>query len=365
MPGADAGIPHNHRHNRWHERQMLHLWPVADATMFAPTVFAMGWTFVNTQGAAVTAPKPLAVVSISGGKDSTATALLAMDRMGRENCRFVFADTGNEHELTLEYVNDYMPQVFGEVITVKADFTRQIAGKRLFVKTKWPEKGVPQNIIDRALSVLHVTGNPFLDLCTWKGRFPSRKAQFCTQELKRRPLDAYMMDLLSEGWDLSSWRGIRRDESQNRKDAKDSERAAEGWMIEHPIAAWTAQQTVDFVLERGVLLNPLYTRGMKRVGCMPCINCSKDELLEISKRFPEHIDRIREWEAIVSMAAKLGFTTFFGDAAEEGETNEQIVNRLNVDARVRWAGTAFGGRQQDFIRLESGEACSSVYGLCE
>ena len=51
MPGADAGIPHNHRH----ERQMPRLWPVADANMFASTVFAMGWTFVNTQGAAVIA----------------------------------------------------------------------------------------------------------------------------------------------------------------------------------------------------------------------------------------------------------------------------------------------------------------------
>ncbi len=309
--------------------------------------------------------KPLAIVSVSGGKDSTATALLAMDRVGRENCRFIFADTGNEHELTLEYVNNYMPTVFGEIITVKADFTRQIAGKRLYVETKWPAKGVPPEIVARALSVLHPTGNPFLDLCLWKGRFPSRKAQFCTQELKRRPLDAYMMDRLAEGWDLSSWRGIRRDESQNRKDAKDSERAAEGWMIEHPIASWTAQQTVDFVTGRGVKLNPLYAMGMGRVGCMPCINANKNELLEISKRCPAHVDRIREWEQLICMAAKRGWTTFFCDSSEEDETHEQIFNRLNIDARIRWAETAHGGRQQDFIRLEPASGCSSVYGLCE
>ena len=42
------------------------------------------------------------VVSMSGGKDSTATALVAMD-MGYD---FVgaFADTGNEHEITYEYI---------------------------------------------------------------------------------------------------------------------------------------------------------------------------------------------------------------------------------------------------------------------
>ena len=36
--------------------------------------------------------------------------------------------------------------------------------------------------------------------------------------------------------------------------------------------------------------------GMGRVGCMPCINCRKDELLEISKRFPEVIERITRFQ---------------------------------------------------------------------
>lgn len=36
------------------------------------------------------------VVSVSGGKDSTATALVALELHGRDACRFVFADTGNE-----------------------------------------------------------------------------------------------------------------------------------------------------------------------------------------------------------------------------------------------------------------------------
>jgi len=309
--------------------------------------------------------QPLAIVSVSGGKDSTATALIAMDRMGRENCRFVFADTGNEHELTIDYVNNYMPTVFGEVITLKADFSRVMAGKRAYIEKHWTNHGVPAEFVSRALLLLQPTGNPFLDLCIWKGRFPSRKAQFCTQELKRRPLDTYMMARLAEGYELSSWRGIRRDESHNRRNALATEMSAEGWRIEHPIVDWTAQQTVDFVVSRGVKLNPLYSLGMGRVGCMPCINCGKDELLEISKRFPDHIDRIREWEVMVSHAAKRGWTTFFCDSLEEGETDSEIFERLKIDSRVKWAETAHGGRQQDFVRLEHTEACSSVYGLCE
>lgn len=314
----------------------------------------------------VEVPIDVAVVSMSGGKDSLATGLIAQDRMGRDRCRFAFSDTGNEHELTLEYVHEYLPTVFGPVQTLRADFSLQIAGKRAYVEKAWTEQGVPEQTIRNALSVLQPTGNPFLDLCLWKGRFPSRKAQFCTQFLKRYPLDNYMLELLGQGYEVSSWRGIRQDESHNRRDAQEHETAAEGWAIEHPIVAWSAQQTVDFVLSRGVRLNPLYSLGMGRVGCMPCINCNKDELLEISKRFPDHVARLREWERLVCLAAKKGYSTFFTDAAEEDETNPEIFARLNIDARIRWAQTKFGGRKLDWMRqLEPALACSSLYGLCE
>lgn len=307
----------------------------------------------------------LAVVSISGGKDSTATGLRAIQTYGRAQCRFVFADPGNEHEVTLEYVHDYLPSVLGPIETVRAEFSRDIARKRIYAETVWPNEGVPDEIVQRALSVLHPTGVPFLDLCLWKGRFPSRTAQFCTQQLKRIPLDQYLLSQMGEGWAVESWRGIRRDESANRKDALDRERVAEGYEIVHPIASWSAQQTIDYVLGQGVKLNPLYAQGMHRVGCMPCINCSKDELLEISKRFPQHIEKIQEWERLVSLAAKRGWTTFFADSLREGETNEQIFQRMQIAERVRWAETARGGRQADFIRQALSPACSSVYGLCE
>ncbi|WP_155301356.1 hypothetical protein [Cupriavidus necator] len=38
------------------------------------------------------------VISLSGGKVSTAMAIFALEEHGRDACRFVFADTGNEHE---------------------------------------------------------------------------------------------------------------------------------------------------------------------------------------------------------------------------------------------------------------------------
>lgn len=308
----------------------------------------------------------LIVVSISGGKDSTETAFRAIDEVGVERCRFVFADTGNEHALTYEYVSHYLPTVLGaRVEVVRAEFSRQIAAKRVYCETVWPGKGVPEKIVQRALRVLHPTGNPFLDLCLWKGRFPSRMAQFCTQHLKRIPLDRYLLDRIAEGFSVESWRGIRRDESPHRRNAPDRERVAEGYIIVHPIADLTSMEVVNAVRARGVELNPLYKLGMRRVGCMPCINCCKDELLEIWKRFPEYLETKREWESLVCLAAKRGWTTFFTDAARDGETEEELFNRLCIDGRVRWAQTAHGGRQIDAFRLQAPPACSSVYGLCE
>src|ERR1700744_4397062 len=106
---------------------------------------------------------PTHVVSVSGGKDSQATALLCVDRHHNEEIHFVFADTGNEHPLTYQHL-DYMEQVFGRPIRrLKADFTQQIAKKRIYVTEQWPKKGVPDEVIARALAALVPTGNPFLD----------------------------------------------------------------------------------------------------------------------------------------------------------------------------------------------------------
>ncbi len=123
------------------------------------------------------------IVSVSGGKDSTATLLVAR-AWEVSNLSAVFADTGHEHPETYEYVHYLEDKIGIPIRWVRADFADRIAAKRKFVAEKWPEKGVPQSIVDSALSVLHPTGNPFLDLCLWKGRFPSTRVRFCTEELK-------------------------------------------------------------------------------------------------------------------------------------------------------------------------------------
>jgi 3'-phosphoadenosine 5'-phosphosulfate sulfotransferase (PAPS reductase)/FAD synthetase len=111
--------------------------------------------------------------------------------------------------------------------------------------------------------------------------------------------------------------------------------------------------------------NPLYEQGMGRVGCMPCIHVRKDELLEISKRFPDEIKRVAEWEKIVGQASKRGASTLLHSGIK-GLSNQEAEAASNIYEMVEWSKTSKGRHQYDFLRMQDdGPACSSVYGLCE
>ncbi|WP_085630760.1 phosphoadenosine phosphosulfate reductase family protein [Pseudomonas sp. R16(2017)] len=312
------------------------------------------------------------IVSVSGGKDSTATLLVAM-ALETENLQAVFADTGNEHEQTLQYL-EYLEQATGVPITrVKADFSSQIAGKRRFIETKWREQGIEESVVLAALDTLQPTGNPFLDLCLWKGRFPSVRAQFCTLELKRDPmLEQVVIPLTERGDMILSWQGVRAGESPNRRYLPECDEVGGGLFNYRPILKWDVPAVFEAHRYMGIKPNPLYSQGMGRVGCMPCINCRKDELREIALRFPEAIDRIERWERLVQQASKRGAATFFaGSNAKHpkgsiaGMTAIEVMEIASIRQAVEWSKTTRGGIQYDLLIATDENACSSAYGLCD
>lgn len=308
------------------------------------------------------------VLSISGGKDSAAMWILAVKEMGAENVIPVFADTGNEHPLTYEYV-EYLEKELGSIRRVKPDFSEQIAKKRIYVSEHWPAKlaemgksaAEAKEIVERTLDHLNPTGNPFLDLCIWKGRFPSTRARFCTQYLKIIPIaEQVFFPLFEGGHHVISWQGVRADESTARSKLPEREETPEGYEVYRPLLNWTAADVFAMHNKHGIEPNPLYKLGMKRVGCMPCINVNKEELYEISRRFAAEIERIAEWERIVGGASKLGRATFLPHI--EGSDKEDI------NEWVKWSRTSHGGHNYDLVKmiqLEETPGCSSVYGLCE
>lgn len=312
----------------------------------------------------------LHVVSMSGGKDSCATAILALETQERQSVRFVFADTGNEHQITYDYL-DYLEGALGLPIKrLRVNFDREIANKRAYVLEHWPAKGVPPEAVARAVEALAPSGNPYLDLCIWKGRFPSRKAQFCTEFLKTKPLVEYQMGLIDDGAEaVWSWQGVRLDESESRRTrlqgtgacVRAFDVAGGGLFNYRPILRWKAKDCFEAHRIAGIEPNPLYTQGMARVGCMPCINASKDEVLAISKRFPKEIERIAEWEAAVAMASKRAEASFFPDLDRDAHLNKRGIANM-----VSWSQTKRGGQLRDLFRIhDEPRACESAYGLCE
>ncbi len=349
------------------------------------------------------------VISVSGGKDSDETLRQALARFPKHRVIAIYCDTGNEHEAVDEHLA-YLERRFGiTIVRLKANFDREIAAKRQFVardqRTRRQYKRVPRldkggqpvyrktndgrieldadgkpiprmrkaggrkvrwtnKAKRRAMAEMYPRGNPFLDLCIWKGRFPSRKAQFCTQELKTELAVAFQLQLVEAGHRVVSWQGVRRDESLNRRHVKEFERTNPRMYACRPLATWTAAQVFVSLAAHDVEVNALYRQGMSRVGCMPCINQDKPGIREMAMRWPSHPGRISEWERIVSACSKRGFSTFMADA-HDAQDRRVIFADLNIWSRIEWSKTTRGGKQFDLLAADEPAVCASSYGLCE
>jgi 3'-phosphoadenosine 5'-phosphosulfate sulfotransferase (PAPS reductase)/FAD synthetase len=285
------------------------------------------------------------VVGFSGGADSQAVALWARRTFPLDDVLLLNTLAGrNEHPITEAFIRRYSETVF-PVVSV-TPLVRDLVD----VGTRDGATG------DRRREFSEGDELTFDRMAYIKGRFPSRKAQFCTEYLKLQPQRRWCREnLLENGIAYEQYIGVRRDESHARKDVPDSK-----WdeffdtYVYYPIAAWSKAQVFTYLKEAGEEINPLYLMGFGRVGCAPCINSGKDDIRGWAARFPEMIDKLRGWEA------KNG-RTFFAPMIPGKEINW-------IDEVVEWSKTGRGGRQQllPFVEEEAKSGhCVSKYGLCE
>ena len=311
------------------------------------------------------------VVSISGGKDSGATYLHALELLDGDFIA-VCADTGNEHPETLEYVERLHERTGGpKVQIIKADFAADLARKKRFLESgkavSRTHKPWTQERVDAVLAHgLEATGLPFLDLCRSKGMFPSRTPAFCSQRLKRFPLLMAQQPLLDAGYSVFSWQGIRAEESRRRSCYPMWEQSpdAENLTIYRPLMGWTLMDVADIHRRHGLKLNPLYGMGFERVGCLPCINSSKKDIRLVAQLFPWAIEKIRDWEQEVRAASRMSCSTFFHATTTPGGDGSPV----QIDEVVRWSKTRRGARQFDmmaYFEPPTSEVCVYVGGLCE
>lgn len=311
------------------------------------------------------------VASVSGGKDSCSVYLMLLELTGGD---FVaaFADTGNEHPATLEYVSRLHERTGGpRVQIVKADFAAALERKKAFLnsgkavtrsKSPWTQKRV-NDVLRRGWES---TGIPFLDLCRAKGMFPSRKVAFCSRELKRFPLLLQVQQpLVDAGYHVWSWQGIRAEESAKRACYPMWEQSpdTDGMTIFRPLMGWTVKDVAAIHRRHGLKLNPLYGLGFERVGCMPCINSSKKDIRLMAQQFPWAVGKIQLWEQQVRNVSRKGISTFFNQSK-----TPKASRTIRIEEVVRWSMTRRGGKRLDmmaYLPPPTSEVCVYAGGLCE
>ena len=285
------------------------------------------------------------IVGFSGGIDSQACALWVRQQFQAEDIILLNTTAGgNEHPLTVAFVEQYSREVFP--VTVIPSLIKDLWKTEHFAETRGFDSEAPLS---------------FTKMIQVKGRSPSRKAQFCTEILKLRPQKRWIAANVTD--DYERYTGLRRDESENRKNTP-----AREWddyfdcYVNHPLFDWPKQRCFDSVLAAGEPINPLYSLGFGRVGCAPCVNSGKDDIARWADRFPEMISKVRKMEEITN-------STFFSPCVPGMKPRRDGRGKISVynwvDEVVEWAKTDRGGYQFNILRDLERPNCESKYGLCE
>lgn len=272
------------------------------------------------------------IVGFSGGIDSQAALRYVRNHFGDANVIALNSNAGkHESPLTDAFVEQFSATVF-PIIPANAIYA-----------DLWKAEGFAETRgFDGSAELT------FIDMVKVKGRPPSRKAQFCTEILKLRPQRRWVLANVTD--DYERYTGLRRDESEYRKDTPFRE-----WddyfdcYVNHPLADWTKKMCFDYVTAHGEEYNELYKLGFNRVGCAPCINSGKEDILTWHERFPDRIEYIRRLE-------RESGRTYFAPCVPGKYTN-------TIDEVLEWAKTSRGGQQ--FRILPTRPSCESKYGLCE
>jgi len=191
------------------------------------------------------------ILSLSGGKDSTALAIYLRDRI--PELEYVFCDTEKELDETYEYLSRLEVYLNKSIVYLKHD------------------------------------GKGFDELLQMRrGFLPSPKARWCTEYLKIKPFEKYVGDDL-----CYNYVGIRADEPHRK-----------GYISTKPniIARYPfvedgiTRQDVVRILEESGLGLPAYYEWRSRSGCYFCFFQQRIEWVGLLERHPELYEQAMRYE---------------------------------------------------------------------
>lgn len=295
------------------------------------------------------------IVSFSGGKDSQACLINACRDYAAKDIEAVFCDTGWEHSLTYKHIHDVTTQFGVRLVVLKS----KVGG--------------------------------FADLCKRMKWFPDTAHRMCTVQLKIQPMIDYV---LTHDEDVMIIQGIRAAESASRAklpcsahyfadylqedDTKKRlyrKNDVREWckyhraIVERPMLGASAQEIIDYIVDAGQQPNPLYRRGMSRVGCYPCIYAKLAEV-KAMRHDSVYVQRVVNLENEVNLlrtdtAAKATCSSFF----PIGKIPPRFCKKYGHGIPAFDDVIAYVSRddaQLDMFEPADGYSCMSVYhGLCE
>jgi len=216
------------------------------------------------------------VISVSGGKDSTATLLKALEEYEKERLIVIFNDTGWEHPCTYDYLN-YLEST----LDIKIQHIK------------------PKDYIDLP------------DLIRKMKRFPHPKFRFCTDELKQTPFQNWLKENNLCG--CTNWVGVRKAESIARRKKYLEVKPNMEYPVRmfytsftydlkqvrmrFPVVDMSVQEIFEYIKSKKMDVNNLYKEGHSRVGCYPCLLGSPIDFMKLLND-PVGIDRIDKLIAI-------------------------------------------------------------------
>ena len=201
-------------------------------------------------------------VSYSGGKDSLATLLLVLDSGIRP--KLLFVDTGLEFSETVQNVED-----------IARDYSLDV--------------------------VAESAGDAF-----WKNldHFgpPAKDFRWCCKTCKLGPATRLIEKNFPGG--VLSFIGQRAYESEQR--AKKGNVWRNPWtpnqLAASPIQKWTALHVWLYLMSKKARVNPLYEKGLERIGCYMCPATDLAELRRVREISPEY----ESWQSALDSYARRG-----------------------------------------------------------
>lgn len=219
--------------------------------------------------------KPLLVVTVSGGRTSAYMAIMLVKKYSDVfDFIFIFCNTGEENEATLEFVHKLevefnLPIVWLESVTHHGE-----------------RKSSSHKVVNYQTASRN--GEPFRNMISKYG-IPHVGREFCTRELKLNPIRSYMRELGFNSKDYMTAVGIRIDEgSRIRKDASEAR-------IIYPLICFDPSDKIDvltFWERQSFDLQLEEYQG----NCKTCYKKSFSKLFRIADENPEHFQFNRDME---------------------------------------------------------------------